>query len=132
DLAERATFLAVVDDNAELALLRGAGAFLDPVDQVGTAGADVRAEYVRAVALVVHPTGDPRQRIGKPTDIAGQIDRDAAHRRQEHAHVGARDELRINAGGLLEQGAPQIRLGRPEVLRDARQVPHRINRDLDD
>src|SRR4029453_6986014 len=40
DLAERAAFLAIVDDDAEAAVLAGARAFLDAVDQIWTAGAD--------------------------------------------------------------------------------------------
>src|SRR3984957_2088871 len=41
DLAQRAAFLAVVDDDAEPAFLAGAGAFLDAMNQIGAAGADV-------------------------------------------------------------------------------------------
>src|ERR1700736_1722960 len=54
DFAERAAFLAIVDDDAESASLPGARAFLYAVEQVRTAGADVGTKYVRAVALVMH------------------------------------------------------------------------------
>src|ERR1700716_4271225 len=50
DFAERAAFLAIVDDDAESASLPGARAFLYAVKEVRTAGADVRTKYVRAVA----------------------------------------------------------------------------------
>ena len=57
-LAERAAFLAVVDDDADAALLRGLDADLDAVRQIGPAGADVGAEDIGAVAFVMHPAGD--------------------------------------------------------------------------
>src|SRR5581483_9317743 len=57
--AERTPFLAVVDDKAKPTLLRAARAFLDAMDEVGTAGADVGAEHVGAVAFVMHTAGDP-------------------------------------------------------------------------
>src|ERR1700726_5174572 len=57
DFAERAAFLAIVDDDAETAGLPGTCAFLDTVEQVGTAGADIRTKYVGAVAFVMHAAG---------------------------------------------------------------------------
>src|ERR1700721_1549437 len=54
DFAERAAFLAIIDDDAEPAGLPGARAFLNAVKQVWAAGADVRTEYVGAVAFVMH------------------------------------------------------------------------------
>ena len=116
DLAERAAFLAVVDDDAELALLRGAGAFLDAVDEIRPAGADVGAEHVGAVALVMHAAGELGARIGEPRHVAEQIDRGAADRRQEHAQVRPRHQFGEHAGGLLEQAPPQRRLGGAEAL----------------
>ena len=68
---------------------------------------------------------------GSLVDVAEQIDRDAADRRQEHLQVGPRHQLGKHAGGLLEQCAAQIVLGGAEALGDARQVPDRIDRDLD-
>ena len=65
DLAERPALLAVVDDQPDAAGLGGRDADLDAVHQIGPAGADVGAEHVRAVALVVHPAGDLRGRIGE-------------------------------------------------------------------
>ena len=44
DLAQRAALLAIIDDDAETAFLGAARAFLDAVNQVRTAGADIRAE----------------------------------------------------------------------------------------
>jgi hypothetical protein len=57
-LAQRAAFLAVIGDHADAAILRFAHAFLDAVHQIGPAGADVGAEHVRAVALVMNAAGD--------------------------------------------------------------------------
>ena len=131
DLAERAAFLAVVDDDAEPAGLSGARAFLDAVEQIGTAGADVRAEHVGAVAFVMHAAGDLGAMVRQLGHVAEQIGRGAADRRQEHLQVGPRHQFRKHAGGLLEQLPAQIVFGGGEALRHARQIPHRIDRDLD-
>ena len=131
-LAERAALLAVVDDEAGAAFLRLLHAFLDAVDEVGPAGADVGAEHVGAVAFVVHAAGERALRIGERGGVAEDIERDAADRRQEHLQVGARDEFREHAAGLLEQGAAQLALADAEALGDAGQVPDRIDGDLGD
>src|SRR5580704_12356920 len=131
DLAQRPAFLAIVHDDAEAAGLAGARAFLDAVDQIGTAGADVRAEHIGAVALVVDPAGDFCARIVELGDVTEQINRRAADRRQKYLQIGPRHQLRKHAGGLLEQRAAQIPLGRAEAMRDAGQVPHRIDGDFD-
>ncbi|CCD99338.1 hypothetical protein BRAS3809_2590011 [Bradyrhizobium sp. STM 3809] len=131
DLAERAAFLAVVDDDAEAAVLARGNAFLDAVDQIGAAGADVRAEHVGAVALVMHATCDLGPGIIQLGDVAEQIDRGAADRRQEDLQVRPRHQLRIHAAGLLEQATTQIGLAGAEARGDTRQVPHRVDRDLD-
>ena len=60
DLAERAAFLAIVDHHADAALLRHLDADLDAMREVRPAGADVGAEHVGAVALVVETAGDLR------------------------------------------------------------------------
>ncbi len=132
DLAERAALLAVVDDDAEPARLRGARALLDAVHEVGPAGADVGAEHVRAVAFVVHAAGDGGGGIGELGDVAEEIDGGAADGRQEHLQVGPGDELGEHAGRLLEQRAAQVRLRGPEALGDAGQIPDGIDGDLDD
>ena len=54
-LAERPAFLAVVDDEPHPARLSRGYALLDTVHEVGTAGADIRSEYVGSAAFVVHP-----------------------------------------------------------------------------
>src|SRR5215472_4511373 len=46
DFPERPPFLAVVDDEPDPTLLRGLDADLDPVHEIGAAGADIRAEHV--------------------------------------------------------------------------------------
>jgi hypothetical protein len=63
DLAEGPAFLAVIGDQARAAVLGLADAFLDAVGQIGAAGADVRAEDVRAVALVVDAAGQAALRV---------------------------------------------------------------------
>ena len=64
-LAQRASLLAEVDDEARAAGLGAADALLDGVGQVRAAGADVGAEDVRAVALVVHARGQRHGGIGE-------------------------------------------------------------------
>ncbi len=44
--------------------------------------------------------------------------------------IGPRHQLGEHAGGLLEQGAAQVRFGGAEALGDAGQIPDRIDRDL--
>src|SRR5205814_4412855 len=56
-LAQGAAFLAGVDDQTYSALLRAADAFLDRMRKVRPAGADIGPKDVRAVALVVHASG---------------------------------------------------------------------------
>ena len=116
DLAERAAFLAVIGDDADAASLRFPHAFLDAVHEIGTAGADVGAEHVGAVALVVDAAGDAGLRIAQARHVADHVDRDVADGRQEHAHVGPGDELGEHAAGLLEQGAAQFALRAAEAL----------------
>src|SRR5215831_1379357 len=130
DLAKRAALFAIIDDNSEPAGLGRPRAFLDAVNQVGAAGADVGAEYVGTVAFIMDSAGDLGTRIGKFLDVAEQVDGGAADRRQKYAHVGTSDEFGEHARGLLEQGAPQSRLGRTESLRNTRQVPDRIDGDF--
>ena len=76
--------------------------------EIGPAGADVGAEHVGAVALVVHAAGERRVAVAELGRIAEAVDGGAADRRQEDLEVGARDQLRIHAAGLLVQSAPQI------------------------
>ena len=132
DLAERAAFLAIVNDDAELALLGGARALLNAVDQIRPAGADVGAEHVRAIALVVHAAGDLGARIGQLRDIAEQIG--------VMPPIGGRNTRmsgRVTSSGKMPAVCSN-RLRRscvsvvPKPLRDAGQIPDRIDRDLDD
>jgi hypothetical protein len=60
DLAERPAFLAAVHDEAGSARLCLAHALLEAVRQIGAAGANVRTEHIRTVALVVHAAGQRR------------------------------------------------------------------------
>ena len=133
DLAERPALLAVVDDDAEAAGLRRARAFLDAVHEIGPAGADVGAEHVRAVALVVHAAGDRRAR-----------DRRAWRRRRTDRRwcrrSGGRNTCRsgrvTSSGNMPAVCSNRVRrklvsVG-AEALGDAGQVPDRIDGDLDD
>src|ERR1700691_5343875 len=63
DFTERASFFAVVDDEPRAAGLRFTHAFFDAVRQVRTAGADVRTEDVRAIALIVNTAGELPGRV---------------------------------------------------------------------
>ena len=112
------------------ALLRHLDADLDAVREIGPAGADVGAEHVGAVALVVEAAGDLRLRLAELRHVAEEIDRGAADRRQEQFEVGPRHQLGVHAAGLLEERAAQIDLGHAEALGDAGQPPHRLDRGL--
>ena len=63
--------------------------------------------------------------------IAEQIGRGAADRRQKHLQIRPCHQFRKHARGLFEQLSAQIVLGGHEVLRQARQIPDRVDRDLD-
>ncbi len=128
--AERPAFLAVVGDQADAAGLGLAHALLDAVGQVGPAGADVGAEDVRAVALVVHPAGQRIARVADALRGAEDIEGDAADGGQEHRQVRPGHQFGIHAAGLLEEGAAQGLLLDAEPLRDAGQMPDRIQRGL--
>src|SRR5581483_3018136 len=108
-LAERATFFSRVRDDAGAARLRGANANFDAVREVRAARADVRAEDVRAVALVVHAAREPLFRIADLAEIYDEVDSNATDRWQKNVEIGTRDELREHAARLLEEAAPQIR-----------------------
>ena len=129
-VAQPPAFLAVVDDQTGAAALRGLDADLDAVREVGPAGADVGAEDVGAVALVVHPAGELAFRIGDRGHVAEDIGRGAADRRQEDVQVGSCHQLGEHAAGLLEQRAPQVLFVNAAAPRHARQVPDRFEGDL--
>ena len=129
-LAERAALLAVVDDDARAALLRSADALFDAVREVRPAGADVGAEDIRAVALVVHAHRERLARVRDARDVADHVDGGAADRRQEHLEIAPGDELGEHARRVLEQRAPQVGLGAAEPRSDARQVPDGLDRGL--
>src|SRR6516225_5850234 len=131
DFAKGTALFSIVDDDSQAAVLAGAGAFLDAVKQIGAAGADVGAEHVGAVAFVVHAARDPGAVIRQLGDVSEQIGRRPADRRQEHLQVGPRHQFRKHAGGLFEQLPAQIVFGGREPLRQARQIPDRVDRDLD-
>jgi hypothetical protein len=64
-------------------------------------------------------------------NVAEQISRRAADRRQKNPQVGPCHQLRKHARGLFEQLSAQIVLGGREALRHARQIPYRVDRYLD-
>src|SRR5690606_4321010 len=110
DFAERASLLAVIGDDADAARLGLPDAFLDAVNEIRAAGADVRAEDVGTVALVMDAAGDPALRIAQARHIADDVNGDVADGRQEDAHVRPGHEFREHAAGLLEQSPPQLAL----------------------
>jgi hypothetical protein len=83
DLAERAAFLAIVDDETDTAGLRHLDGDLDAVRQIRPAGADIGPEHVGAVAFVVYAAGERRQSVAELRRIAEAVDRGAADRRQK-------------------------------------------------
>ncbi len=102
------------------------------MQQIRAAGADIRTEHIGAVAFVMHAAGDEGAMVRQFGDIAEQIDRGAADRRQEHMKVGPRHQFGKHAGGLLEQLPAQVVFGGGEARGKSRQIPHRVDRDLDD
>src|SRR6266567_1895958 len=132
DLAKRSPLLAVVDDDADPALLRSLDTDFDTVDEIRAARADVRAKDIRAVALVMNAAGNHGVRIGNPLDITEEIDGRAADRRQQDLNIGPGDQLGEHAPGLLEERTPQIGLADAKACGKARQMPYRVDRRLGD
>src|SRR5215470_17970181 len=120
-LSKRSPLLAVVDNDPESARLRHAHTFLDPVDEIGTAGAYVGPENVRSTALVVHTASNRRPWVDKLLDVAKKVDGRASNWRQKNLQIRARHQFRVHTACLLEQRAPQGSLGGAEAFRDARQ-----------
>src|SRR5205807_4415677 len=110
-LAECPALFAVIDDEAGASRLRLAHAFLDAVNKVGPASADVGTEYVGAVALVMNPARERARSIGNRVRVAENVERDPADRRQKYREIRPGGELRIHAARLLEERAPQLVLG---------------------
>src|SRR5271170_3597268 len=106
DFTERTALLAVVDNDPDPTLLRGRDADFDTMNQIGPTGADVGAEHIGAVAFVMDTTGYDSVRRSDPSDLAEQIDRRAADRRQHDLEIGPGDEFGEHAAGFLEQAAP--------------------------
>ena len=130
DFAQSTAFFAEIRDYACTALLRGFHADLDAMNEVGAAGADVGAEHIRAVALVVDAAGQFAFRVRDRREVADDIDRDAADGRKENMVVGASHQFRKHASGLLKEAAAQLRLANVKTLRHARKVPDRFDRDF--
>src|SRR6185295_17143109 len=130
-LAEGAPFLAVVDYDAESTRLGTACAFFDAVDEVRSAGADIRAEHVGAVAFVMHAAGNVRPGTAEILHITHQINRGAANGRQKDLQVEPGHQLGIHACGLLKQRPAQAHLVRSETLCNPGQIPDRVDGDFD-
>mmetsp|Transcript_5882 Transcript_5882/g.12842 ORF Transcript_5882/g.12842 Transcript_5882/m.12842 type:complete len:208 (-) Transcript_5882:987-1610(-) len=131
-LAQRAPLLPVVNDDSRAAFLGGAHALLDAVKQVGPARADVGAEDVGAVALVVHADGERLVWVGDGSVVAEDERGRAADGRQEDGEVRARHQLGEHAARVLEELAPKHALFKLEALGDARKVPDGLDGALDD
>ena len=131
-LPERSPLLPEVHDKAGTACLRAPDALFDAVNQIRPTRADVGAENVGTVALVVHA----HRQIGLGsmdfTGIAEHIGRHASDGRQEHVQIHPCNQLREHAAGLLEKDAPEFALFDLEPVSDPRQIPNRLEGDLGD
>ncbi|SPA51561.1 conserved hypothetical protein [Cupriavidus taiwanensis] len=78
----------------------------------------------------MHAAGHAGLGLAQLADIAEEIQRHAADRRQENLKVRPRHQLREHAAGLLEQAAAQHAFLDAEAGRHAGQIPHRIDRRL--
>ncbi|SPA42945.1 conserved protein of unknown function [Cupriavidus taiwanensis] len=78
----------------------------------------------------MHAAGHAGLGLAQLADIAEEIQRHAADRRQENLQVRPRHQFREHAAGLLEQAAAQHAFLDAEAGRHAGQVPHRVDRRL--
>lgn len=121
--AQSAPFLAEVDDHAGPALLRLLDGFLDAEDQVRPARADVGAEDVAAVALVVHAQGEPDLFVGHVGRVAEAVDGQPADRGHKDFDVVAGDELGIRAARVFKESSSQRALLDSKPFGHPGQVP---------
>ena len=132
-LAERAALLAGVGDQADAAALRALDAFLDRVREVRPAGADVGAEHVGAVALVVHARGQLDRR-----DRPGRAGRRRCRPSARRSAAGTpRGRARVTSSGYMPPVSSNSTRRRSVSLQPKRcatpgQVPDRLDRRLGD
>mmetsp|Transcript_51127 Transcript_51127/g.122994 ORF Transcript_51127/g.122994 Transcript_51127/m.122994 type:complete len:429 (-) Transcript_51127:1632-2918(-) len=126
-LSQGAALLPEVNANSCSSPLGTLDALLDGVRQVRPASADVGAEHVAAIALIVHAAGELHGLVGDLLGVAPDVYCHATNERQEQLEVPPRQQLRIHGVGLLEDRLPQFVLRDAEALREARQVPHRLD-----
>src|SRR5437764_564309 len=72
-LAGRTAVLPIVGAEPGAAVLRLLDAFLDAVNEIGPAGADVGTEHIRAVALVMHAAGERAPLVRHGRGIAENV-----------------------------------------------------------
>ena len=75
DLTQCPALLARIGHQADAAALRTLDAFLDRMGEVRAAGADVRAEHVRAIAFVMYPGCQFDIGVGQVLRVAEDVDR---------------------------------------------------------
>mmetsp|Transcript_24443 Transcript_24443/g.66386 ORF Transcript_24443/g.66386 Transcript_24443/m.66386 type:complete len:365 (+) Transcript_24443:461-1555(+) len=126
-LAQGVALLARVDDEARAAGLSRLDAALDTVEQRGPARGLVAAEDVRVAGLVVDANGERLGRIRDGGHAANHVHGHAIDGGHEKLDVGARDELRVHACGLLMEDAAQVDLGGAKALGHPGQVPDRLH-----
>ena len=80
----------------------------------------------------MNAAGDHRARLGDPLDLAKEIHRRAADRREQDLEVGTGNQFGEHAPGFLEQGTAKIGLSDAEARGHSRQMPDRIDGHLGD
>lgn len=102
DFSQRSTLFTEIDDQPYPTSLRALDALLDPIDQIGSARADVRTEHVAAVAFVVHAQGELLGRVREVGRVAKDVDGEAADGGQERLEVGSGDEFGVHPAGFWQ------------------------------
>lgn len=94
--------LTEIDCNPRPAILGLLDCLLDAKSKVGSTGADIGLEYIRAVALIMNTQCELVVRIWYTLRWAENINGKTANWGQEDFNIRAGDELRVATSALLE------------------------------
>lgn len=101
-LTESATFFAEVDDNTTTPLLSLLDGFFYTEDEIRSASADIRAEDVASVALVVNAEGETGVGVGHFCWVTEDVNSQPTDWGKEELDVMSSDKLRVRSTSLLE------------------------------
>mmetsp|Transcript_5690 Transcript_5690/g.20028 ORF Transcript_5690/g.20028 Transcript_5690/m.20028 type:complete len:228 (+) Transcript_5690:376-1059(+) len=130
NLAKRASLLSEVHDDTDATILSGSYALLDPMHEIGSAGADIGAKDIRPVALIMNPHSANLGRILQILCWSEDVDGESSDGGKEDLQVRSGDELGEHPTSLLEHASSEGCLSDVEPLGNAWKVPNMFDRCL--